>query len=64
MAGASYAAYIASLCDKRYTATQYALFSSLIGISRVFLVAGTGYMAKHLGWGTFFIVCALLAIPD
>ena len=63
MAGASYAAYIASLCDKRYTATQYALFSSLIGISRVFLVAGTGYMAKHLGWGTFFIVCALLAIP-
>jgi MFS transporter, PAT family, beta-lactamase induction signal transducer AmpG len=62
-AGASYAAYIASLCDKRYTATQYALFSSLIGVSRVFLVSGTGFMAKHLGWEGFFIVCALLAIP-
>jgi len=63
MAGASYAAYMASLCDKRYTATQYALFSSLIGVTRVVFVSGTGYMAKHLGWENFFVVCALLAIP-
>lgn len=63
MAGASYAAYMASLCDKRYTATQYALFSSLIGITRVVFVSGSGYLAKHLGWVNFFVVCALLAIP-
>lgn len=63
MAGASYAAYMASLCDKRYTATQYALFSSLIGVTRVIFVSGSGYMAKHLGWANFFITCALLAIP-
>jgi PAT family beta-lactamase induction signal transducer AmpG len=63
MAGASYAAYMASLCDKRYTATQYALFSSLIGITRVFFVSADGYLAKSWGWENFFILCALLAIP-
>lgn len=63
MAGASYAAYMASLCDKRYTATQYALFSSLIGVTRVVFVSGSGYMAEHLGWTNFFITCALLATP-
>lgn len=63
MAGASYAAYMASLCDKRYTATQYALFSSLIGITRVVFVSGSGYLAQHLGWAMFFVFCALLAVP-
>lgn len=63
MAGASYAAYMASLCDKRYTATQYALFSSLIGVTRVVFVSGSGYLAKHLGWEMFFIFCAVLAVP-
>lgn len=63
MAGASYAAYMASLCDKRYTATQYALFSSLIGITRVVFVSGSGYLATYFGWGGFFTLCALLAIP-
>jgi len=63
MAGASYAAYMASLCDKRYTATQYALFSSLIGVTRVFFVSGDGYIAQHFGWGNFFIICSLLALP-
>ncbi len=63
MAGAAYAAYMASLCDKRYAATQYALFSSLIGITRVVFVSGDGYLAKSWGWESFFIFCALLAIP-
>lgn len=63
MAGASYAAYMASLCDKRYSATQYALFSTLPGITRVIFVAGDGWLAKHLGWEYFFIFCSLLAIP-
>jgi MFS transporter, PAT family, beta-lactamase induction signal transducer AmpG len=63
MAGASYAAYMASLCDRRYTATQYALFTSLIGVTRVVFVSTSGFLAKHLGWEYFFIFCALLAIP-
>lgn len=63
MAGASYAAYMASLCDKRYTATQYALLSSLIGVTRVFFVSISGYLGKHLGWENFFVFCALLAAP-
>jgi MFS transporter, PAT family, beta-lactamase induction signal transducer AmpG len=63
MAGAAYAAYIASLCDRRYTATQYALLSSLIGVTRVVFVSASGYLAQHLGWENFFILCAILAVP-
>ncbi|MBS0352173.1 MAG: AmpG family muropeptide MFS transporter [Proteobacteria bacterium] len=63
MAGASYSAYMASLCDKRYSATQYALFSSLIGFTRVIFGSGSGFVAEHLGWNIFFIACALLAVP-
>ncbi len=63
MGGAAYAAYIASLCDKRFTATQYALFSSLIGVSRVFFASSSGFFAQHLGWFSYFVFCTLLAIP-
>jgi MFS transporter, PAT family, beta-lactamase induction signal transducer AmpG len=53
-----------SLCDKRFTATQYALLSSLMAMSRVLAGAPTGYMAqKSLGWPTFFAVSVLGAVP-
>ena len=63
MGTTAYAAFMASLCNVRFTATQYALLSSLIGIPRVFASAPTGYLAKHLGWSQFFIVCGLAALP-
>lgn len=63
MGGAAYAAFIASLCDKRFTATQYALFSSLIGVTRVFFGASSGFFAQNLGWFSYFVFCSLLAIP-
>lgn len=63
MGGSAYAAYMASLCDKRFTATQYALFSSLFGIARVIFTTGDGFLAKHLGWEKYFIFCAVIAIP-
>lgn len=58
-----YVAFMASLCNRRFTATQYALLSSLIGIPRVIISAPTGWMAKEMGWSVFFAVCALAAIP-
>jgi PAT family beta-lactamase induction signal transducer AmpG len=52
-----------ALTDRRFTATQYALLSSLMGIPRVLAAAPTGWLAQSLGWGTFFLACALIALP-
>lgn len=63
MGTAAYVAFMASLTNKRFTATQYALLSSIIGIPRVIVAAPTGYMAAAMGWEAFFAFCALIAIP-
>jgi PAT family beta-lactamase induction signal transducer AmpG len=63
MGTAAYVAFMASITNKKFTATQYALLSSLMGIPRVIASAPTGFFAKHLGWEIFFIVCTLVAIP-
>jgi len=63
MGTAAYAAFMASMTDRRFTATQYALLSSLMGIPRVIASAPTGYIAGHAGWAGFFIACTLIAIP-
>ncbi len=63
MGTAAYVAFMASITNKKFTATQYALLSSLMGIPRVLASAPTGFFAKNLGWGSFFITCTLIAIP-
>lgn len=63
MGTAVYVAYMASLTNKKFTATQYALLTSLMGIPRVFASAPTGFMVEAMGWVWFFLFCALLAIP-
>jgi PAT family beta-lactamase induction signal transducer AmpG len=60
---AAFVAYMGSLTNKRFTATQYALLSSLMGVPRVLAAAPTGWMAEILGWPVFFIVCTLIALP-
>jgi PAT family beta-lactamase induction signal transducer AmpG len=55
--------FMAALTDRRFTATQYALLSSLMGVPRVLLSAPTGWFAEVLGWPLFFLSCALLAVP-
>jgi PAT family beta-lactamase induction signal transducer AmpG len=63
MGTTAFVAFMASLTDKRFTATQYALLSSIMGIPRVLAGSITGLLATWLGWAGFFIVCTLLAIP-
>ncbi len=63
MGTAAYVAFMASITNKRFTATQYALLSSLMGVPRVIASAPTGFLAKHVGWEGFFIACTLIAIP-
>ncbi len=60
---AAYIGFIASLTDKRFTATQFALLTSFMGMPRVFAAAPTGYMVGAFGWAGFFLFCTLIAIP-
>ena len=60
---AAFVAYIAQTTHPLYTATQFALFTSLAAVPRTFANAATGYLVENLGWFKFFILCFLLAIP-
>ncbi len=63
MATTAYVAFMATLTNKKFTATQYALLSSLMGIPRVVVNTPTGYLAEWLGWEGFFLFCMLSTIP-
>ncbi len=63
MGTAAYSAYMASLTNKQFTATQYALLTALMGVPRVILSSPTGYMSKVMGWEMFFIFCTVIALP-
>jgi PAT family beta-lactamase induction signal transducer AmpG len=56
-------AFMAYLTNRRFTATQFALLASLAGVPRVIVSAPTGWLAEQIGWVTFFVACALIAIP-
>ena len=59
----AFVCFMGALTNRRFTATQYALLSSLMGVPRVLLSAPTGWLALALGWPGFFLLCTLLAIP-
>ena len=63
MGTAAFVAFMASMTNRRFSAIQYALLSSLMGVPRVIAAAPTGYLAAALGWVAFFLLCALIAIP-
>ena len=60
---AAYATYMAIQTNKRFTATQYALLTSLMAVPGVVAASATGFMATVLGWETFYLLCAVAAIP-
>jgi len=60
---AAFTAYIATTTDQRYTATQFALFTSLAAVPRTFFNALTGFIVAQTGWFVFFLICFVLAIP-
>ncbi len=60
---AAFVAYISQLCNQRFTATQYALLSSLAAVGRTWLSTPAGWVAEKLGWELFFFVASSLAAP-
>ena len=60
---AAFVAYIAHTTNPLYTATQFALFTSLAAVPRTFANAATGYLVEYFGWVNFFVLCFVLASP-
>jgi PAT family beta-lactamase induction signal transducer AmpG len=60
---AAFTAFIARATNPRYTATQFALFTSLAAVPRTLINATTGWIVQHTGWFDFFLLCTLLALP-
>ena len=59
----AFVAFIARATNPLYTATQFALFTSLAAVPRTLINAGAGALVEQLGWIVFFLLCAILAVP-
>jgi len=60
---AAFVAFIARTTHPAYTATQFALFTSLAAVPRTFINASAGWLVEGMGWFHFFLLCTVLAIP-
>ncbi len=63
MGTAAFVAYLSSLCNVSYTATQYALLTSVMSVARTWLSTSGGWMAERYDWVTFFIITTFAALP-
>lgn len=62
-AGTALVAYLSGLCNVAFTATQYALLTSFMAQGRTWLSSGSGWLADHTDWFTFWSLTAFLAVP-
>lgn len=60
---AAYTALIMSLCNRRFTISQYALFTGVMALSRTTAGTMSGYLAKHVGWVWFFTIATVISAP-
>lgn len=60
---AGFVAFLMSLCNHRFSATQFALLSSLMAVSRDILVAPAGKIAETTGWSLFFLLTLIASLP-
>jgi MFS transporter, PAT family, beta-lactamase induction signal transducer AmpG len=60
---AAFTAFIARATNPRYTATQFAVFTSLAAVPRTLINAITGWIVERTGWFDFYLLCTLLAVP-
>ncbi|HZY58593.1 MAG TPA: MFS transporter [Candidatus Binataceae bacterium] len=63
MAGAALVAYLSGLCSPAFTATQYALLSSLAAVGRTLVASSGGVLADSLGWVPFFLLTTVVTVP-
>jgi PAT family beta-lactamase induction signal transducer AmpG len=63
MAGTALIGYLSSLCSPAFTATQYALLSSLASVGRTLVASSGGLLAEKLGWVRFFLLTTVATVP-
>jgi PAT family beta-lactamase induction signal transducer AmpG len=63
MGTAAFLAFLMSLCNQRFTATQFALLSAFASVGRVWVGPLAGVLAESIGWPVFFIVSTVVALP-
>ncbi|HMK50548.1 MAG TPA: MFS transporter [Thermodesulfovibrionales bacterium] len=63
MGTAAFVSLLMGMCNHRFTATQYALLSSLAALGRIFISPTSGYLVESIGWTSFFFVTFLVALP-
>jgi PAT family beta-lactamase induction signal transducer AmpG len=63
LATSAYLAFLMSVCEKRYAATQFALLSALLAITRAGAGEASGGLAERMGYGGYFVLTFLLAFP-
>jgi MFS transporter, PAT family, beta-lactamase induction signal transducer AmpG len=63
MGTAAFVALLMSLCDKRFSATQYALLSALSAVGRVYVGPASGFLVSAIGWAPFFLLTFVIALP-
>ena len=59
----AFVAFLSALCNVRYTATQFALFTSLMALGRTYLAVPSGWLVDQIGWVNFFLASTALAVP-
>jgi PAT family beta-lactamase induction signal transducer AmpG len=64
LADAAFITYLSGLCDRRHTATQYALLSSVAALALRTVGGLSGFMAHALGWHAFYVMTALATLPS
>jgi PAT family beta-lactamase induction signal transducer AmpG len=60
---AAFMALVMSLCNPRFTATQFALISALAAVGRVFVGPAAGILVDNVGWAEFFLWTVVFAVP-
>jgi PAT family beta-lactamase induction signal transducer AmpG len=63
MGTTAFLSLLMALCNQRFSATQYAILSSLASLGRIFIAPTSGYVAESTGWPAFFFISALTGIP-
>ncbi|MBO6257723.1 MAG: MFS transporter [Succinivibrio sp.] len=63
LATAAFVSFIATTTNRKFTATQFALLTSVSAIPRTFCNASTGYLVEALGWTSFYWLCLLISVP-
>jgi PAT family beta-lactamase induction signal transducer AmpG len=63
MGTAAFVSLLMAMCNQRYSATQYALLSSIAVLGRIFISPTSGFLVESIGWASFFFVTFLTALP-